>query len=357
MLITISILTMIVVVATLLPLTRIQHWIVRDLDFPRLQISSFAAVVLVSTLIFLNLTSIYSIVLAFANLTCLIWQLWWIFPYTPIWKSEVKKTVKFDSENEISILTSNVLTPNRNSKALIDLVNKHEPDILITLESDKWWQTQLAELETNMPYTVKCPLDNLYGMHLYSKLKLHDMEVSYLVEEHVPSIHATLELKSGTKVRAHFLHPSPPSPSENTRSTERDAELLIVAKSVKKNDQPVIVTGDLNDVAWSSTTRLFRKTSGLLDPRIGRGMFNTFNAKYLFLRWPLDHIFHSKHFTLHSIQRLPSIDSDHFPLLTSLVYSPSQACEQDGIERNPEDQERADEIINKNELNVNEVPS
>lgn len=254
------------------------------MDFPRLQIAVLSASLLVSVFIFLNMQETMTWVLIIVTALCLIWQLWWILPYTILWPQEVKSVQEGSFDKQISILTSNVLTPNRNADKLIALVKKHQPDVLVTLESDQWWQDQLDVLDEVMPYSVKCPLDNLYGMHVYSRLPLEEEEIKYLVENDVPSIHASLVLRSGDKIRVHFIHPAPPSPTENPESAERDAELVVVARSLADSDQPVIVAGDLNDVAWSATTRLFRKISGLLDPRVGRGMFNTFHADYPFLR-------------------------------------------------------------------------
>jgi len=249
-----------------------------------------------------------------------------------------------------------VLGANRDSETLLELVRQHQPDVLVTLESDQWWQEQLATLETDMPHTMKCPLDNLYGMHAYSRLTLDEKEISYLIEDDIPSMHAVLELRTGDCVRMHFLHPAPPSPSENPESSERDAELVIVACSVADSDKPSIVTGDLNDVAWSRTTRLFRKLSGLLDPRVGRGMFNTFHANYPFLRWPLDHLFHSEHFTVSSIQRLPNIGSDHFALLTKLCYTPARCAGQEGLEADGSDRSLASSIAGQQDASAADVP-
>ena len=137
---------------------------------------------------------------------------------------------------------------------------------------------------------------------------------------------------------------------------ERDAELIDVAKAVAKETDPVIVAGDLNDVAWSSTTRLFRRISGLLDPRIGRGMFNTFHARYPFLRWPLDHIFHSRHFTVCRINRLPAFGSDHFALATELCFTPEKNGNKQGLEPDQSDRFWAQSIAKEKRAHPKKVP-
>jgi endonuclease/exonuclease/phosphatase (EEP) superfamily protein YafD len=351
-----SFITILLLLLTLLPLWRNPHWIVRGMDFPRMQFAVVTGALLLAQLIFLDLENAGTWTIIAPTLLCLVWQLWWIAPYTRLWPHEVETAKESSSDRHLSIMTANVLTPNRNAEALLTLVRQRKPDVVVTLESDQWWQDQLDTLQSEMPHTIKCPLDNLYGMHVYSRLPLEEPETKFLVEDDVPSMHALLRLRTGEGVRILFLHPAPPSPTENPESSERDAELLIVARSITDSNQPVIVTGDLNDVAWSATTRLFRKLSGLLDPRVGRGMFNTFHADYPFLRWPLDHIFHSRHFTLRSIERLPPIGSDHFPLFADLSYIPWKEKTQEGLEADNGDRSWAHSIINEQNVNHADVP-
>ena len=312
-------------IATVLPLFYHPFWLIRVFDFPRLQIAVFLAIALVLFAIpqtfHTKVTGIALIVL----FTCLVYQVKYIYPYTPIASKQVEDTETANEKQEVSILISNVLTPNNSYQKLIDLVEKWDPDVLLTLESDKTWEEELSGVTERFPHSIKVPLDNLYGMHFYSKLKLGDeTKVRYLIADSVPSIHGSWFLPSGKEVFFHCLHPTPPFPGENNTSTDRDGELLLVGKEIEERDYSTIVFGDLNDVAWSKTTSLFKKISGLSDPRRGRGMFSTFNAKYPFFRWPLDHCFHSNDFHVSDIRRLPTIDSDHFPIFIKLQYQPEE---------------------------------
>lgn len=316
-------LSAVIFVITLLPLLPSNHWLCRVWEFPRVQIAVITFVLLIAC--FYLDSALTQRILVTLNSLALIYQLIWILPYTRLYPIQVAKaTTAVGStsthQQSIKIMTSNVLMTNHCADKLLDLIALHQPDIVVTLETNIWWQQALQPLHANFPYRVNKPLENLYGMHLYSKYPLEAVQVINLIEEDIPSIHCYVVLNNNLKVKCHFLHPAPPSPTENTSAKPRDKELLLIANKIKNTTEATIVTGDLNDVAWSPTTRAFRKISGLQDPRIGRGMLNTFHANYPFMRWPLDHIFHSEHFTLATIKRLPSINSDHFPLLSELVY-------------------------------------
>jgi endonuclease/exonuclease/phosphatase (EEP) superfamily protein YafD len=184
-------------------------------------------------------------------------------------------------------------------------------------------------------------------MILYSRLRVVSSEVLFRVQPDVPSIRARVELPSGVQVELHCLHPKPPVPQEQGRSTERDAELLIVGRETREKNIPIVVLGDLNDVAWSRTNYLFQRISGLLDPRIGRGLYNTFDARYPVMRFPLDHFFHSNHFRLITLRRLPYFGSDHFPMYIALSYEPDAVATQEPAQPAEHDEEQATEKIEK----------
>ncbi|WP_201574218.1 endonuclease/exonuclease/phosphatase family protein [Psychrobacter sp. H8-1] len=309
----------------------LDHWWVRGVDFPRIQIMVLGIIAWIGMLAFWSEWQMGQWLLFAALNITLAFQLRMVLPYTKLWKKEVQNAKKMPEGEayQLKIMVSNVLTPNDETHKLINLIKQKQPDILITLESDEKWQDALNEIESDYPYTVKVPLDNLYGMHLYSKLELIDPTVKYLMIDDIPSIHTQLRLENGRVIWLYCLHPMPPSPTEADKSTTRDAELLMVGKHIKEHDQTAILAGDLNDVAWSKTTRRFQRISGLLDPRVGRHFINTFHVNYPFLRWALDHLFHSACFTVVDIERLPSIGSDHFPVLTTLQYEPEEASKQE----------------------------
>ncbi|QKQ69079.1 endonuclease/exonuclease/phosphatase family protein [Acinetobacter sp. 10FS3-1] len=323
------------------------EWWIRGADFPRLQILVLGFIAFILFLAVDHPWSWVSQLIFVGLIAALAYQLKMVLPYTFVWKKQVKQVRQdqLDPQRQISLIVSNVLTTNTKYHLLIEKIQTLQPDLVLTLETDQVWQDALAIIEQDYPYRVPVPLDNLYGMHLYSKLKLSNTEVKFILSDDIPSIHTTATLRSGQTVQLYCLHPKPPSPTEAKDSTLRDAELLIVGDQIKDLDESCIVMGDLNDVAWSRTTRLFQRISGLLDPRVGRHYINTFHADYPLLRWSLDHVFHSRDFALVHMERLAHIGSDHFPIYLILQTGRIFEHLQEELEQTDEDEQEAHEAI------------
>ena len=319
-----------VIAVTLLSLLRSKVWWIRIWDFPRFQLSvvggaALAGAAFVSLPVGAEMRWVFvsALALAVAFQATLVWR------FSPLAPVEVQRSRGGHEGARLTLAVSNVLESNRESERLIEVLRSADPDLVLCVETDDWWREKLDALKATHPHTVQCPLSNTYGMLLYSRLPLDDTSVDFLVEPDIPSIQAKVKLRGGQLVWLNCVHPRPPAPGESDESLERDAELLLVGKRVCEATLPVVVCGDLNDVAWSRTTRLFQKTSRLVDPRKGRGLFSTFNARIPLLRFPLDHILHSDTFRLVSMERLPYVGSDHFPVCATLSFEPSAAKEQE----------------------------
>ncbi len=331
-----------------IPFIRQDDWFFRIFEYPRFQKLLISLGLLLIFLFFFNEGSTPDYIFIIASSINIIYILWLVYPFTKLSKKQVQ-TIRKDSEGSpLKALIFNVLQTNENYQDILQLIKEYKPDIICLVETDETWLRNVEpELINAYPYTILSPLDNTYGMIFFSRLELEDEEVCFIIKDDIPSISTKVILNNGEKVQLYCVHPEPPVPNENPKSTARDKELLIIGKKAKKQQLPVIVMGDLNDVAWSYTTELFCKISELLDPRKGRGFFNTFNAKSRFLRFPLDHIFCSPEFMVSKIKRLPYAGSDHFPMFIELVLIPEKQSENDLETADQDDMALANEKITK----------
>ncbi|MEM7807105.1 MAG: endonuclease/exonuclease/phosphatase family protein [Planctomycetota bacterium] len=352
-------------VATILAETSYGAWFVRVCDFPRLQI-------MVATLLAGAAVPVLHVVFR-DQLTTLDWvtptvalpiaarQLMWIWPYLPVAEKHVEDARGADEASTLRILASNVLQHNEEFGRWRRVVGEEEADVIVVAETDQVWVDEIDKLlGKTHPHRTTVPLSNLYGMAVWSRLPTSDVDVAYAVQKDIPSVHLTVELRCGQKVRVHVVHPRPPAPQESETSSPRDAELILLGRRIADATDggdalPTVVCGDLNDVAWSRTTRLFLRLSGLLDLRRGRGLYSTFHAGHWWVRFPLDHIFVDRRFRLVEMRVLEDVGSDHFPIYAAIAFDASAAEEQNGLEKTSEDEDEANDRLERERQRQHEV--
>ena len=351
--------TAVLALGTVLPVIRKPYWWIRSFDFPRLQMAALALGTLVALVAVSHVRGPEPVdAWAIAALAAAVaFQTARILPYTPAWRVQTLRAEAPDRARSLRLVVSNVLMTNRDGARWLQVVRDEDPDVVAAVETDAWWAETAGALRETHPHTVLLPQDDTYGMCVFSRLPIVEHEVTHLVEPEVPSLFMTLRLPSGEPLQLVVLHPRPPRPDVGQDSTLRDAELVLAARRVARMGPPVVVCGDLNDVAWSATTTLFQRIAGVLDPRIGRGFFSTFHANSRLLRYPLDHVFHTPDLALVRLARLGHVGSDHFPMAIELALSARAEAEQDAPEETADARAHAAEVVEEvREFKADETP-
>lgn len=318
--------------ATLMPYIRSTRWWIRIFDFPRLQIAGLGLFLLGVALANRKRGGEREILLKTAIASSVLAQLAHIYRYTILSGKELKSSSPEDVGGEIRLLIINIYQYNRKVRELLELIADCQPDVVLINETDAWWNERLKVLDDQFPHRVLQPQEDTYGMSLYSRIELVNPQVRFLVKDRVPSIKTDMRLPGGQLIRFYGMHPQPPARftrrGEIRDTDSRDTELIQVAREIQDESKPTIVAGDFNDVAWSYTTREFQRMGRLLDPRVGRGFYNTYPTRLPPFRYPLDQLFVSRHFFLKDFERLKDVGSDHLPIFAVLKVAPEAPGEQ-----------------------------
>ena len=139
---------------TLLPILRQTAWWIRICDVPRLQIVAALILSLVGALAMPDLEGMGNTIFTVSLVVALLYQATRIWPYTLLHRKQVADATRSadDNDNHLSIMVANVLMYNRDASRLLGHVRHYQPDVLLAVETDEWWLSQLKSVEQTHPY-------------------------------------------------------------------------------------------------------------------------------------------------------------------------------------------------------------
>lgn len=306
-----------------LPTIDTNAWWVRLTDFPRLQISIALLLVAVALVAFIKRRPKATGLLLGLIALALGYHVAVLAPYLPAGSDFERADCAPD--DRLSIMVANVKFHNNPSGKLVAMVQRHQPDVFLAMETNQQWDKALAPLAQRMPHAISHITGSYFSIHLFSRLPLVSPEIRFLAGQQTPQIVTGLKLRNGETIDFLGIHPRPPLPSQSALG--RDAVLLKTGLLLRDRERPGLVAGDFNAVPWERATALMQRIARLIDPRVGYGYVPTYDAKSWWMSWPLDHIFHETGFATVSLTRGDAFGSDHYPFMAQLCRVPPERSE------------------------------
>lgn len=215
------------------------------------------------------------------------------------------------------VMLANVLLDNPRHELLFEQVERERPDLLIVCEFTPEWQAAIRDkLGGAFPYAIEQPQSGAFGIALYSRRPLEGRVLGR--DSHQPMIRAEVARGAAAPWVVWGVHPLPPISTGRARL--RDQQLAWVAERTREDGELVVVVGDFNATPWCPAFRDLVRDSGLHDTRRGWGLQATFPARTPApLRIPIDHVLCGAGVAVRRREVLPSIGSDHRPVVVELL--------------------------------------
>lgn len=239
--------------------------------------------------------------------------------------SETNATGK---NNQISLLLTNVLTSNQSYGSLLKEIERKQADIIVVLELDYQWANELRTIDKEYPYQELIPRTDNFGIGLYSKYPLDNIQVMDFATNGIPSITASIRFDRN-HLNIIATHPIPPMNGSLAEQQKLHLENLARFTQSKReislsiDTALLLVAGDLNSTPWSPRYKKFMSSTGLINTRQGKGIYPSWSPGGIvgdLLQIPLDHVLVTNNIHTLKFEKLGTINSDHFPVYVELKF-------------------------------------
>ncbi len=213
-------------------------------------------------------------------------------------------------EANLKVMPINAFGPLSDHDALLELVDREQPDILFVSELRKGLKDRIATRFDHHVWKPK-PYENFGLFSKYPILEWRYMEAP----NGRPTIDAVVDTPHG-RLRVLAAHPSAPFDIEAMHN--RNAALKQIADAARASTEPAVVLGDLNVTVFSPHYKQI-EAAGMTNARQGRGVYGTWPDK-LPVRIPIDHVLVSDELRTCGMHVGDSFGSDHLPLVATIQF-------------------------------------
>lgn len=226
--------------------------------------------------------------------------------YSPfLWKFQETDIV---SGETIKVMQFNVLKSNEHKEETMELILRENADIVMLEEiNEEWGRALEKKMSRNYPHYKIHTREDFFGVALFSKFPLNDVEVFDILYYAV----ITAVVNNGkTNFRVIGVHSKAPTTYGNHQL--RNGHIEFLSDIILGYKEPLLVMGDFNAVPWDDAIVDFKEKTGLTDTRTS--LDGTFPSWGMFFKVPIDFIFCSEQFSCRKFNVIQNEDSDHYAI-------------------------------------------